>query len=113
MAMERREVVALLMRTGLPDLADEANAELPDPVEMDDLALLQLRQGFRPRCAGPKPVVCDFRADGPGGAAWPGSCWLGLCWSGFRLATLATTPHSAGGTRFHLTAGYPGNRRRA
>lgn len=46
MAMERQEVVALLMRIGLPDLADEANTELPDPVQMDEVVRFGERHGM-------------------------------------------------------------------
>jgi hypothetical protein len=35
--MARQEVVSGLIRAGLPDLARKAEAELPDPVDRDEL----------------------------------------------------------------------------
>jgi hypothetical protein len=34
----RQEVVAILRRAGLPELADEASRSLPDPVDLDRVA---------------------------------------------------------------------------
>lgn len=45
MPMSRQEVTALLMRVGLPDLAAEAKAELPDPVETEVVVRFGERHG--------------------------------------------------------------------
>jgi hypothetical protein len=37
MALERKEVAAILKRAGLPDLAAKAEAELSDPVPREEL----------------------------------------------------------------------------
>jgi hypothetical protein len=37
MAYSRREIVEILRRTGYKELADEAERDLPDPVESDQL----------------------------------------------------------------------------
>lgn len=34
----KQEVVAILRRAGLPEVADEANRSLPDPVELERAA---------------------------------------------------------------------------
>ena len=44
-AMDRQEVIAVLTRAGLPDLAAKVEAELPDPVEMDKLESFGRRHG--------------------------------------------------------------------
>jgi hypothetical protein len=46
MAMARQEVVTGLTRAGLPDLARQAEAELPDPVEKDELDRFGERHGL-------------------------------------------------------------------
>jgi hypothetical protein len=46
MAMERKEVAAMLMRAGLPDLAAQVDGELPDPVETDELQRFAMRHGL-------------------------------------------------------------------
>jgi hypothetical protein len=43
--MDRQEVIAVLMRAGLPDLAAKAEAELPDPVSDEELEKFGRRQG--------------------------------------------------------------------
>ena len=43
--MDRQEVIAVLTRAGLPDLAAKVEAELPDPVEMDELESFGRRHG--------------------------------------------------------------------
>jgi len=46
MAMERKEVAAMLMRAGLPDLAAQVDDELSDPVEGDELQRFARRHGL-------------------------------------------------------------------
>jgi hypothetical protein len=42
----RQEVVELLRKAGLPDAADEAMAELPDPVSFEDAEEWGTRHGI-------------------------------------------------------------------
>jgi hypothetical protein len=46
MAWTRKELADVLLRAGLPDLAAKARAELPDPVEDDDLLRFAQRYGL-------------------------------------------------------------------
>jgi hypothetical protein len=41
----REEVVAIMRRTGYPELADEAERVLPDPVDSDQLEAFARRHG--------------------------------------------------------------------
>lgn len=45
MAMDRHEVAAVLPRVGLPDPAAKANAELPDPVDVEEVVRFGARYG--------------------------------------------------------------------
>jgi hypothetical protein len=44
--MSRAEAAAMLVRAGLPDLATKAEAELPDPVDIDELGRFGERNGL-------------------------------------------------------------------
>lgn len=46
MLHSRQEVVELLRKAGLPDAADEAMAELPDPVSFEDAEEWGVRHGI-------------------------------------------------------------------
>ena len=46
MRYSRQEIVATLRKAGLPDAADEAMAELPDPVDLDQAAEWGMRHGI-------------------------------------------------------------------
>jgi hypothetical protein len=46
MAMAQREVVSILLRAGMPELAAKAEAELPDPVEMEEVQRFAQRYGL-------------------------------------------------------------------
>jgi hypothetical protein len=46
MPMGRAEAVAILARAGLTDLAAQAEVELPDPVETDELDRFAQRHGL-------------------------------------------------------------------
>ena len=45
MQYSRREIVAILRRTGYTELADEAERVLPDPVDSDQLQAFAQRHG--------------------------------------------------------------------
>jgi hypothetical protein len=46
MAMARNEVAAILTRAGMPEIAARAEAELPDPVDTNELQLFAQRFGL-------------------------------------------------------------------
>jgi hypothetical protein len=43
--LRRQEVVEVLRRAGLPEVADEAERSLPDPVDLEDAAKFGERYG--------------------------------------------------------------------
>jgi hypothetical protein len=44
--MKKTEIVAVLRRAGLPEVADEANRSLPDEVDLEQLQEFGLRHGI-------------------------------------------------------------------
>jgi hypothetical protein len=44
--LSRHELVAVLRRAGLPEIADEANRSLPDEVDLEDAAEFGMRYGI-------------------------------------------------------------------
>jgi hypothetical protein len=46
MELRRDEVVEVLRRAGLPEVAEEGNRSLPDPVELEDAAKFGERYGI-------------------------------------------------------------------
>jgi hypothetical protein len=46
MQYSRREIVAILRRTGYTELADEAERVLPDPIDSDQLAAFAQAHGL-------------------------------------------------------------------
>ena len=44
--LPKQEVVAILRRAGAPEVADEANRSLPDPVDLDEAAEFAARYGI-------------------------------------------------------------------
>ena len=46
MQYSRHEVVAMLRKAGFPETADEAMAELPDPVDLQRVAEWAMRRGI-------------------------------------------------------------------
>ena len=45
MQYSRREIVAILRRTGYTELADEAERVLPDPIDIDQLSAVAQSDG--------------------------------------------------------------------
>ena len=75
MEVSRQHVVHILRVAGLPDLADEAQRVLPDPVEYDHAARFLAQYGITNPLGNPKVTV--FRSDT--GISVRDAIWCGKC----------------------------------